>query len=307
MSAVDGDALTGESYAVPPAGNLRRAAMQPGADGAARRAFIARLPDLAREASRRWSLTLGPPFEPGGVASWVAPATNRRGDRVVLKLSWRHEEGRHEPDALRRWGGAGAVRLHADARLGADHAMVLERCLPGTALAQRAEEDQDSVVAALLRRLWIDPGPAAEHPFRPLHEMCDLWAREAERAAAAAAVPDVELLHAGLTLFRQLSRSGDDHALLCTDLHAENVLAAEREPWLAIDPKPYVGDRAYDVLQHMLNCRRRLDTDPVGLVRRMADLTGLDAACVRLWLFARCTVEAPGDPSLWAVAGQLAP
>ncbi len=54
--------------------------------------------------------------------------------------------------------------------------------------------------------------------------------------------------------------------LLATDLHAGNVLRAEREPWLVIDPKPFVGDPTYDALQHMLNCDDRLRADPVGLV-----------------------------------------
>jgi hypothetical protein len=55
------------------------------------------------------------------------------------------------------------------------------------------------------------------------------------------------------------------------------VLAAEREPWLVIDPKPYVGDLTYDVLQHMLNCDKRLRADPGDFVARMADLASLDA------------------------------
>ncbi len=79
--------------------------------------------------------------------------------------------------------------------------------------------------------------------------------------------------------------------LLCTDLHAENVLAAEREPWLVIDPKPYVGDPTYDALQHLLNCEERLRADPRGLVWRMSDLLGLGPERLLLWLFARCVLE----------------
>ncbi len=95
--------------------------------------------------------------------------------------------------------------------------------------------------------------------------------------------------------------------LLCTDLHADNVLAAEREPWLVIDPKPYVGDRTYDAIQHMLNCDARLHVDPHALVRRMADLLGLDPERLRLWLFARCVQESREWPTLAGVAEQMAP
>ena len=95
--------------------------------------------------------------------------------------------------------------------------------------------------------------------------------------------------------------------LLCTDLHAENILAAEREPWLAIDPKPFIGDPAYDATQHMLNCDARLATDPVALAHRMAGLLELDPSRVKLWLFARCAQEALTDPTMRTSAALLAP
>ena len=72
-------------------------------------------------------------------------------------------------------------------------------------------------------------------------------------------------LEHGATLFRSLPSTASDERLLCTDLHAENVLAAQREPWLVIDPKPFVGDPTYDALQHHLNCQDRLVSDPVAL------------------------------------------
>ncbi len=110
-----------------------------------------------------------------------------------------------------------------------------------------------------------------------------------------------------MALFRSLPASADRQVLLCTDLHAENVLAAEREPWLMIDPKPYVGDPTYDPLQHMLNCPRRLHADPRGLAARMADLLDLDRARLLLWLFARCVQESPDWPVLGGLAHRIAP
>jgi streptomycin 6-kinase len=74
---------------------------------------------------------------------------------------------------------------------------------------------------------------------------------------------------------------------LATDLHAGNVLRARRAPWLVIDPKPFVGDPAYDATQHLLNCSARLRSDPDRLIRRFADLLSADHDRVRLWLFAR--------------------
>lgn len=134
------------------------------------------------------------------------------------------------------------------------------------------------------------------------------WADRFERTADLGAVRlDPRLARAGVDLFRELPATATDQVLLCTDLHAGNVLAAAREPWLAIDPKPYVGDPAYDVLRHMLNCDERLAADPHGLARRMAGLLGLDPARVLLWLFARCVQESPEWPELAEVARRVAP
>jgi streptomycin 6-kinase len=46
---------------------------------------------------------------------------------------------------------------------------------------------------------------------------------------------------------RSLSASQGEQVLLHQDLHGDNVLAAEREPWLVIDPKPLLGEREFAV------------------------------------------------------------
>jgi streptomycin 6-kinase len=73
-----------------------------------------------------------------------------------------------------------------------------------------------------------------------------------------------------------------------------------------IDPKPFISDPAFEPVQHMLNCDRRLANDPIGLARRLSDLLELDHERVRLWLFARCVQEAVHDPSLRERARRLA-
>jgi streptomycin 6-kinase len=102
-----------------------------------------------------------------------------------------------------------------------------------------------------------------------------------------------------------LPDTADRQVLLCTDLHAGNILAAQREPWLVIDPKPYLGDPAFDPLQHLLNCER-LTSDPVGLAHRMADLLELGPDRLVAWLFARCVLESLDQPALACVAARLA-
>jgi streptomycin 6-kinase len=140
--------------------------------------------------------------------------------------------------------------------------------------------------------------------------MCAAWAGEFERDYAAAGPADridPGLARAGIALFRALPQTAGREVLLCTDLHGDNILAAQRAPWLVIDPKPYLGDPAYDVLQHMLNCESRLAADPAALATRMAGLAGLDGGRVRQWLFARSVQESIGSPLMRQVAARLAP
>lgn len=271
-----------------------------------RTAWIAALPQVIAGLADRWSLVLGEPYEPGGKTAWVAPVRDRSGTPLVLKVGWPHTESRDEAQGLRVWAGEGAARLHAVHESPDTVALLLERCVPGTPLRDAvAGPDQDVVVAGLLRRLWIPPPPG--HQFRSLRTMCAEWADQAEaKFVHHAGILDPGVVRDGVQLFRTLPTTAERAVLLCTDLHAENIVAAEREPWLVIDPKPYVGDPTYDALQHMLNCPDRLGTDPAGLARRMADLLGLESARLTAWLFARCVQEAPGNPFLTEVALQLA-
>jgi streptomycin 6-kinase len=253
-----------------------------------RGAWLERLPSAVESVRRRWSLSLGEPFTSDeGSCAWVAPVTRADGTAAVLKLGMPHMEGAHEIAGLRFWEGDPTVRLYqADEDL---NAMLLERCEPGTALRSLPEPEQDVVIARLLRQLWrIPPVP---HPFRPLAEMTDQWSERA--LAETRGRSDQGVVREGVRLLDELPRSSPAEVLLATDLHAGNVLGAQRKPWLVIDPKPYVGDPAYDATQHLLNCAR-LRTDPLACVRRFSELLELDADRVRQWTFARAATETSG-------------
>jgi streptomycin 6-kinase len=271
-----------------------------------RQAWASRLPEAVRSVEAQWSLHVGKPFRPEGSTAWVAPATTADGADVVVKIGWPHFEADHEADALRLWDGHGAVRVLAAQALPHATALLLERCVPGSSLSGRPEPEQDVVITRLLPRLWVTPPPG--HSFRPLQAMCDAWADEFEQMARPAhGHADAGLVSEGLTLLRLLPGATPADVVLCTDLHAGNVLASTRQPWLAIDPKPFVGDPAYDLTQHMLNCRERLAADPRALVDRVAGLAGVDAERVLSWLFARCVQESRQWPELLDVARDLAP
>ena len=262
-------------------------------DGAA---WISALPNLVDDLMERWRLTPGEGRLGAGSCSWVAPVVRADGTPAVLKLALPHMEAEHEIAGLRFWDGDGMARLlEADE---AASALLLERCLPGRPLRTLPAAAQDDVIAATLRRLWRRPPPGA---FRPLAVMIEHWSAgvRAERDRW----PDPALVEEGLAIFADLARPGGDDVLLATDLHAGNVLAAAREPWLAIDPKPFVGDRAYDATQHLLNGPERLRLQGERTVERLAGLLAVDAERVRLWTYARL---AAGPCPRWDEAHALA-
>ncbi|HLH00202.1 MAG TPA: aminoglycoside phosphotransferase family protein [Bryobacteraceae bacterium] len=272
-----------------------------------RQAWLDTLPAMLEDLTRRWSLRLGPPFEHSNVTcSWVAPVVCADGTPAVLKLGMPHMEGASEIDGLRFWNGTPTAQLlDADDALGA---MLLERCQPGDSLHSEPEHTRDVVIATLLKRLWKRSEGTDLKPFRHLSEMLDFW-RE-ETLAQALQWPDAGLVHEGLRLWKVLGEPTPTDVLLATDLHAGNVLRSEREPWLAIDPKPFIGDPTYDVVQHLHVCEERLHADPIGMVKRLADLCEVDAERLQFWTFARAAADPRANWSnpLWIdIARDLAP
>ena len=267
------------------------------------RSWLSGLPGVIRDLSARWSLSVGAAFC-GNDAScaWVAEVRRADGSRAVLKVALPHFEGRDEIAGLRFWSADPTVRLlDANEAIGA---MLLERCEPGTALRLLPEPEQDLVISGLLRRLWRTPPPT--HAFRPISAMLTYWIDEARAEEPGHA--DTGLTRTALAVLPELLRPTTTDVLLATDLHAGNVLRAQREPWLVIDPKPFVGDAAYDATQHLLNCGARLASDPEAVVQRLAELLDLDAGRVRLWTFVRAAIQTDeffGDTSKLARA--LAP
>ncbi len=268
-----------------------------------RAAWLDRLPDTLRRLERLWALTTDVQLDAEEAScSYVAAVRAANGTPAVLKISMPHMEGEHEIDGLRFWEGDPTVRLiEAVDELSA---MLLERCTPGTPLRALAEHDQDVVISGLLRRLWRQP--LKPHPFRPLSVMTEYWANETQSQIEQGA--DMGLVREGLQLLEELPRNATN-VLLATDLHAGNVVRAEREPWLVIDPKPFVGDPAYDATQHLLNCRTRLRLDPDRTIRSFADLAGIEHERIRLWIFARAAAEPDNwrNDDLVSLARSIAP
>jgi streptomycin 6-kinase len=246
-------------------------------------AWLARLPRLAEECAEMWGVALGPPFEPALIA-FVAPAEFADGTRAVLKLNFPEPESEHEADALDCWQGKGAVRL-----LCADpgrRALLVERCEPGTQLWQVSDDVEASRIAAgVLRRLWR-PAPAR---FRRLADEAARWARELPARYEALGEPfERELLDTALAALQELAPTQGEMVVCHQDLHGGNVLRAERDDWLAIDPKPLAGERAFDAASLLRDRRWELGLSGApARIRRRLDLLAaeldLDRERMRGW------------------------
>ncbi|MFJ8538757.1 aminoglycoside phosphotransferase family protein [Streptomyces sp. NPDC093591] len=282
------------------------AASQQEYNGEAGRAFIAGLPDLMADFLDRWQLTLdGRPMH--GVAALVLPVLRTDGTPAVLKLQLLDEESEGEPVALRAWDGDGAVRL-------LDHdeptgTMLLERLDSSRMLAHHPDPHESVlVIARLLTHLTSFPAPAG------LRRLGDIAQAMLERTPwALEHIPDAQarrIVADCAAAVREVAGEPGDR-LLHWDLHDENVLACERAPWLAIDPKPLAGDPGFELWPALAN---RFDADDVRWrFDAMTDVLGLDRARARAWTYGRLLQNClwdiedgrPLDEQQLVIAGKL--
>ncbi|MFD8492941.1 aminoglycoside phosphotransferase family protein [Amycolatopsis sp. NPDC059657] len=233
--------------------------------------------------AERWSLTLGTPYD-GGSCSYTTRARRADGTPAVLKISEPHREAAGEATALRLWNGHHAARLYENDGF----ALLIEHCDPGTHL------DDLVTGATLLRELWITPPDGTG--LETLADVTAEWADLVETRMDSHQ-PDFDhgLVALGTKLLRELPASATRDVLLHGDFNPGNILAAQREPWLAIDPKPMIGDPAYDPWPLIDQTE-----DDHGLADRFtiaAEILGETPQRLTAWALAR-TVES----ALWCVS-----
>lgn len=209
---------------------------------ASRRAWGGELRELAVEVTERWELRLdgGPRAGEAGV---VIPVRTGDGRPAALKLQMPGSETTAAIIGLQSWDGRGMVRLlDSDADRGV---MLLERLDGDRSLESVASEDEATlVVGDLLRRLYAVP-PPGDLPRLDLitAEMLDITPTAVQKLADR---EDRRRLLRWSCIVAELQNDAGGR-LLHWDLHFGNVLAAEREPWLGIDPEPLVGDPGFDL------------------------------------------------------------
>jgi streptomycin 6-kinase len=255
--------------------------------------WLERVPDLVAQCIGEWGLRPGEPYV-GGAAGHALRVELPDGTPGVLKVWFPHRESEHEAEALAVWNGDGAVRLlaHDPER----SAVLIERCEPGTTLSAVGAERALGVLVDLLPRLWKPAGP----PFRALAEEAAWWVeclpREWERFGRPY---ERRILDGAVSALAELAATQGEQVLVNQDLHGDNVLAAQREPWLVIDPKPLIGEREFALAPVVRSSE--LGETRADALRRLDRLTsdlGLDKERARWWTIGQ-TLAWSSDTSLY--------
>ena len=206
------------------------------------RAWLDRLPAILAACEERWNLTIGAPV--GNLSfNYVAPAILADGTEVIVKTGLT-DEFPSQPQALRHFDGHGMTQLLAyDER---DAAMLLERLKPGTSL-RTVEDDEVAISAAadVMRKIWR-PLPQEHYPFPTVCDWGKGFARLREQYNGRTGPFPPAIFDKAEKLYAELSTSMAESVLLHGDLHQDNILSAEREPWLAVDPKGVIGEPVFE-------------------------------------------------------------
>jgi len=185
--------------------------------------------------------------DPPRAAGWVAPGVTSDGTEVFLKVGWPHAEAETEAAGLRFFGGRGAVRLlaHDDAHF----ALLTERAIPGDPLTDLPVEEGNRVAASVLEQLWREPEP--NHAgIGLLATTVTEWNASFPRTRRH--YPP-ELVAMAAELGSKLVDRQDSVVVVHGDFNPTNVLRTEADNWITIDPKPLIGDPAYDLAQFLAN------------------------------------------------------
>ena len=250
----------------------------------------ARLLSTLEDLEDRWQLRLGVPFENLSY-HFVAPCTLYDGKQAVLKIGYHDPESpiAGEAKVLKLYDGCGAVKL---LRYSAEnYALLLERLSPGRHMKTECRGKANSAVdiaISLLRK--VRTKPPAGHDFLLLDSWFDALSRLSGTEFPAAAIRKTRSLYARLSEGPEL--------LLHGDFHHENILSANREPFLIIDPKGIVGQIGYEIAVFLNNHARWLGTgsDARSLINEaveaFAEAFGLAESELRQWAYAQCVLSA---------------
>ncbi|WP_236792475.1 aminoglycoside phosphotransferase family protein [Amycolatopsis sp. GM8] len=217
------------------------------------------LPDLVEKLTRRWGLRIE--RAAAGNTSRTLLCRNDHGELAVLKLTPERDIAATEAAALRAWRDCPRVVDVLDTDLDAG-AILLAGVEPGTPLTERGWTHAE--IDALLPQLHAVPAPDG---FPTLTDRVTFMFDLADRAAEGVIEP--RLMAASRAASLELAADGP-RALVHGDLHPGNVLAGS-DGLYVIDPRPCVGDPAFDAVDWVLRSDREFDDAIAALPSQPAD------------------------------------
>lgn len=262
------------------------------------RAWLDRLPAILAACEERWNMTIGAPV--GNLSfNYVAPAVLADGTEVILKTGLT-DEFPSQPEALRHFDGHGMAQLLAYDEH--DAAMLMERLKPGTSL-RAVEDDEAAILAAteVMRKIWR-PLPQEHYRFPTVADWGKGFARLRKLYGGGTGPFPPAMFDKAEKLYAELTSSMAESVLLHGDLHQDNILSAEREPWLAVDPKGLIGEPVYETGAILRNFWPDILSVPdlVSLMARRIDQLsaelGFDRERIYNWGFAQAVLSV-----LWGV------
>ena len=254
--------------------------------------WLDRLPAIVEDCARRWDLTLGSALEPL-TYNYLVSARRADGTDVVMKVASPTGEFMHQKAALAMFGGHGSVQLLASDDT--NEVLLLESCKPGTLLDDLPDDEAIAIAASIMRQLWRPLPP--DHSFPTTDDWGQGFARLRKYYGDTGPFPRTLVERAERT-FADFSAATVTPVLLHGDLHHDNILAAQRQSWLAIDPKGVAGDPVYESGSMLLNrsSTMRISQHPGPvLARRLDRLAGeleIERHRLRDWGVAQAVLSA---------------
>jgi streptomycin 6-kinase len=218
-----------------------------GASGEKGAQWLDDLPRIVDEIAEKWSLDVKRHF-PNISYNYVAPCNLFHGGSAVLKIGLPEEkpEISYEAEFLRICDGSAAVRLlNFDEK---QRAMLIEKLSPGKNLKQIFRADKEKAIEAAIEVMLKIRRPADENfDFRHLRDWFGNFKKAVKTDFPLKSIKKAE------EFYEQLSSDSKQKYVLHGDLHHENILSAERQPFLAIDPKGIVGEIGYETAVFLNN------------------------------------------------------
>lgn len=250
------------------------------------------LPRIIEEIAENWSVEVNKPFQNLSY-NYVAPCVCADGGEAVLKIALplNNPEIFNEASFLQIADGKCAVKfLNFDEKR---RAMLLEKLTPGANLKEICDNDGAKAVEIAIGVMrGLLKKPPENSTFRKLED----WFNGLKKAENTKFGD--RFAKKAFGFFEESTFASKQKFLIHGDLHHENILSAQREPFLAIDPKGIIGDIGYEIAvflnNHLVwlsteeNLQEKLD----DAVRRFSEAFEIEARDLKNWAFAQMVLSA---------------